>query len=81
MGFEGKWDPKVMIVKLASKVTVFWDVRRIILKDSLVKTIPREYYASLLHKLNEATNEKRLYLKKGKILFYEDNVRIHTSSV
>lgn len=76
---------KAKTVKSAGKVlaTVFWDARGIIFIDYLEKgqTITGEYYASLLDRLNEKIQEKRPHLKKKKILFHQDNARVHTCAV
>ena len=37
------------------------------------------YYALLLHRLSEEIKKKRLHLKK--ILFHQDNARVHTCAV
>ncbi|XP_023217030.1 histone-lysine N-methyltransferase SETMAR-like [Centruroides sculpturatus] len=84
--FEGERAPKkAKTVKSAGKVmaTVFWDTRGIIYTDYLEKgkTITGEYYASLLHRLSEEIKEKRPHLKKKKILFHQDNARVHTCAV
>ena len=58
--------------------TVFWDARGIIYTDYLKKrqTITGAYHASLLHRLSEEIKKKCPHLKK--ILFHEDNARVHT---
>lgn len=72
-------------VKSAGKVmaTVFWDARGIIFIDYLEKgkTITGEYYASLLDRLSEEIKEKRRHLARKKILFHQDNARVHTCAV
>ena len=72
-------------VKTAGKVmaTVFWDARGIIYTDYLEKgqTITGAYYASLLHRLSDEIKKKSPYLKKKKILFHQDNARVHTCAV
>ena len=57
---------------------IFWDARGIIYTDYLEKRqkITGAYYASLLHKLSEEIKIKRSHLKK--ILFHQDNARVHT---
>jgi len=82
---RGKPAPKkAKTVKSAGKVmaTVFWDARGIIHIDYLEKskTITGEYYASLLDQLKEKLEEKRPHLKRKKILFHQDNARVHTCS-
>ena len=70
-------------MKSAGKVmaTVFWDARGIIYTDYLEKgqTITGAYYASLLHRFSEEIKKKLPYLKK--ILFHQDNARMHTCAV
>ena len=63
--------------------TVFWDARGIIYTDYLEKgqTITGAYYASLLHRLSDEIKKKSPYLKKKKILFHQDNARVHTCAV
>ncbi|XP_011865157.1 PREDICTED: histone-lysine N-methyltransferase SETMAR-like, partial [Vollenhovia emeryi] len=63
--------------------TVFWDSRGIILIDYLAKgeTINGQYYAALLDKLKATIKEKRPHLVKKKILFHQDNTRVHTCMV
>ena len=83
--FEGKRVPKkVKTVKSASKVMamVFWDAREINYTDYLEKgqMITGAYYASLLHRLSEEIKKRRPHLKK-KILFHQDNARVHTCTV
>ena len=60
--------------------TVFWDARGIIFIDYLEKgkTITGEYYASLLDQLKVKIQEKRPHLNRKKILFHQDNARVHT---
>ncbi|EFN88197.1 hypothetical protein EAI_13770, partial [Harpegnathos saltator] len=40
-----------------------------------------EHYTSLLHRLSEEIKKKRPHLKKKKILFHQDNARVHTCAV
>ena len=63
--------------------TVFWDSKGIIFIDYLEKgkTITGEYYASLLDRLREEINKKRPALRKKKVLFHQDNARVHTCAV
>ena len=82
--FVGERAPrKAMTVKSANKfmATVFWDARGMIYIDHLEKekTITGAYYALLLHLSSEEIKKKRPHLKK--ILFHQDNVRVHTSAV
>ena len=84
--FEGERAPKkAKTVKSAGKVmaTVFWDTRGIIYTDYLGEgqTITVAYYASLLHRLKEEIKKKRPHLKNKKILFQQDNARVHTCVV
>ena len=79
--FEDERAPKT--VKLADKVmaTVFCDARGIIYTDYLEKgqTITGAYYASLLRRSSEEIKKKRPHLKK--ILFHQNNARVHTCAV
>ena len=61
--------------------TVFWDARGIIYTDCLEKgqAIRGAYYASLLHRTSEEIKKKRSHLKK--ILFHQDNARVHTGAI
>ncbi|GBM16392.1 hypothetical protein AVEN_129716-1 [Araneus ventricosus] len=72
------------MVKSAGKVmaTVFWDASGIIYIDYLAKgqTINVDY-ASLLHRFSEEIKIKRPHLAKKKILFHQDNARVHTCAV
>lgn len=76
---------KAKAVLSANKVmaTVFWDARGIIHIDYLQKgkTITGEYYANLLDHFNKVLMEKRPHLTKKKILFHQDNARVHTCAI
>ena len=63
--------------------TVFWDARGIIHIDYLQKgrTINGEYYTNLLDRFNEDLKKKRPYLAKKKVIFHQDNARVHTCVV
>ena len=54
-----------------------------IYRDYLEKgqTITGVYYASLLHQLREEIEKKRPHLKEKKILFHQDNARVHTCAI
>ena len=83
---EGERVPKkVKTVKSAGKVmaTFFLDARGIICTDYSEKgqTITGAYYASSLHRLSEEIKKKRPHLKKKKILFHQDNARVHICAV
>ncbi|XP_022822885.1 histone-lysine N-methyltransferase SETMAR-like [Spodoptera litura] len=83
---RGESAPKKAKVGLsANKVmaTVFWDARGIIHIDYLQKgkTINGEYYSNLLGRFDEALKEKRPHLAKKKVLFHQDNARVHTCAV
>lgn len=73
---------KAKAVLSANKVmaTVFWDSRGIIHIDYLEKgqTINGEYYCKLLDRFNNVLKEKRPHLAKKKVLFHQDNARVHT---
>jgi len=60
---------------------VFWDAEGILFIDYLEKgkTITREYYSSLLTRLDEKIREKRPGLQKKKIIFHQDNAPAHKS--
>lgn len=76
---------KAKAVLSANKVmaTVFWDARGVIHIDYLQKgkTINGEYYASLLQRFHQVLMEKRPHLAKKKIIFHQDNARVHTCAV
>lgn len=76
---------KAKAVLSANKVmaTVFWDARGVIYIDYLQKgkTINGEYYASLLQRFHQVLTEKRPHLARKKILFHQDNARVHTCAV
>lgn len=63
--------------------SVFWDSKGILLIDYLKKgeTINSQYYCNLLDRLDKNIREKRPGLRKKKILFHQDNARVHTSVV
>ena len=69
----------------ANKVmaTVFWDTRGVIHINYLQKgrTINGEYYTNLLDRFNEDLKTKRPHLAKKKVLFHQDNARVHTCVV
>jgi len=75
---------KAKIIKLARKVmtTVFWDARGIIHIDYLLskQTINNDYYAALLNRFNNILKKKHFHLAKKKVLFHQDNARVHTYS-
>ncbi|GFV29425.1 histone-lysine N-methyltransferase SETMAR [Trichonephila clavipes] len=62
------------------RATVFWDSHGVILTDYLQKekTITGAYYASLLDKLKAKLEEKRVYLRKKKILLHQDSASSYT---
>jgi len=76
---------KAKTVLSAGKVmaTVFWDSQGIILIDYLQKdkTITGAYYATLLDRLKEELKKKRPRLTCKKVLFYQDNMPSHKSTV
>jgi histone-lysine N-methyltransferase SETMAR len=61
--------------------SVFWDAEDILFIDCLEngKTITREYYSTLLTRLDEKIREKRPGLQKKKIIFYQDSAPAHKS--
>lgn len=69
----------------ANKVmaTVFWDSRGVIHIDYLEKgkTINGKYYSELLDRFDTVLKQKRPHLKKKKVLFHQDNARVHTCAV
>ena len=79
----GNAPKKAKRVPSAGKVmaTVFWDYKNVLLIDYLQKgkTINSEYYCSLLDQLHAQIRIKRPALKKKRIIFHQDNARVHTS--
>ena len=73
---------KAKAVSSAGKVmaTIFWDANDILLIGYLEKgkTITGAYYAALLDQLAVQIKEKR---QQKKVLFHEDNARVHTSTI
>ncbi|GBP34295.1 Histone-lysine N-methyltransferase SETMAR [Eumeta japonica] len=63
--------------------TVFWDARGVIHIDYLEKgkTITGEYYSKLLDRFDVDLKQKRPHLAKKKVLFHQDNARMHTCLV
>ena len=63
--------------------TVFWDARGVIHIDYLQKarTINGEYYTNLMDRFNEDLKKKRPHLAKIKVIFHQDNARLHTCVV
>lgn len=76
---------KTKTVSSTEKVmaTVFWDSHGIVFINYLKKgeTITAEYYASLINKLKTEIMKKRPHFMKKKVLFHQDNVPLHTSTV
>lgn len=74
---------KAKTILSAGKVmaSVFWDSRGVIMVDYLPKgqTINSAYYCTLLRRLRETIKEKRPGLLRKKVLFHQDNARVHTS--
>ena len=84
--FRGESAPKKAKVTIsANKVmaTVFWDARGIIHIDYLQKgkTINVEYYSNSSDRFNDVLKEKRPHLAKKKVVFHQDNARVHTCVV
>lgn len=75
---------KAKCVLSANKVmaSVFWDSKGVIFVDYLPKgeTINSGYYCNLLRKLREEIKEKRPGMLRKRILFHQDNARVHTSA-
>lgn len=83
---RGERGPKKFKQSLsANKVmaTVFWDARGVIHIDYLEKgkTITGEYYSKLLDRFDVVLKQKRPHLAKKKVLFHQDNARVHTCLV
>ncbi|MBZ5797319.1 hypothetical protein K8353_45610, partial [Burkholderia contaminans] len=66
----------------ANKVmaTVFWDSRGVIHIDYLEKgkMMAGEYNSQLLGRFDTVLKQKRPHLGKKKVLFHQDNARVHT---
>ncbi|GBP35549.1 Histone-lysine N-methyltransferase SETMAR [Eumeta japonica] len=62
---------------------VFWDACGVIHIDYLEKgkTITGEYYSKLLDRFDVDSKQKRPHLAKKKVLFQQDNARVHTCLV
>ncbi|XP_014274434.1 histone-lysine N-methyltransferase SETMAR-like [Halyomorpha halys] len=63
--------------------SVFWDAKGILLIDYLPtgQTITGQYYTNLLDQLQEKICEKRPGLARKKVIFHQDNARLHTSAI
>lgn len=74
---------KAKAILSAGKVmaSVFWDAKGVIMVDYLPKgeTINSAYYSTLLRRLREEIKQKRPGLLRKKVLFHQDNARVHTS--
>lgn len=74
---------KAKAVSSAGKVmaSVFWDSKGVIMVDYLTKgeTINSAYYCTLLRRLRQEIQVKRPGLLRKKVLFHQDNARVHTS--
>ena len=68
------WAGKVM-------ASVFWDAHGVLFIDYLEKgkTIDSERYIGQLMRLKNEIGEKRLQMKKKKVLFHQDNAPCHKS--
>ena len=68
------WTGKVM-------ASVFWDAHGVLFIDYLEKgkTINSECYIGQLMRLKNEIGEKRLQMKKKKVLFHQDNAPCHKS--
>jgi histone-lysine N-methyltransferase SETMAR len=62
-------------------VTVFWDIRGVVLVDFLAKgsTINSEQYISTLKKLKARIRQARPHMNMQEVLLQQDNARPHTS--
>ncbi|KAG5347133.1 SETMR methyltransferase, partial [Acromyrmex charruanus] len=49
-------------------------------KKAKTQTINGDYYAALLDRFNNILKKKRPHLAKKKVLFHQDNARVHTCS-
>ncbi|GBP03932.1 Histone-lysine N-methyltransferase SETMAR [Eumeta japonica] len=84
--FRGERGPKKAKQSLSANkvmVTVFWDARGVVHIDYLEKgkTITGEYYSKLLNRFDVDLKQKRPHLAKKKVLFHQDNARVHTCLV
>ena len=74
---------KAKAILSAGKVmaSVFCDARGVIMVDYLSKdqTINSTYFCTLLRRLGEEIKKKRSGLLRQKVLFHQDNARVHTS--
>ena len=61
--------------------SVFWDAHRVLFIDYLekCKTINSERYIGQLMRWKNEIGEKRLQMKKKKVLFHQDNAPCHKS--
>ena len=75
---------KAKAILSAKKVmaSVFWDAKGVIMVDYLQKgaTINSDYYCILLRRLREELKTKRPGMLTKRVLFHQDNARVHTSS-
>ncbi|CAK1593061.1 unnamed protein product [Parnassius mnemosyne] len=74
---------KAKSILSANKVmaSVFWDSKGVIMIDYLERgqNINSDYYCTLLRRLREEIKEKRRGMLRRKVLFHQDNARVHTS--
>ena len=74
---------KAKSILSANKVmaSVFWDSKGVIMADYLEKgqTISSDYYCILLRYFREDIKIKRPGMFRRKVLFHQDNARVHTS--
>lgn len=75
---------KAKAVLSANKVmaSVFWDSKGVIMVDFLGKgeTINADYYCTLIRRLREEIKIKRPGMLSKKVLYHQDNARVHTAA-
>ncbi|GBP26227.1 Histone-lysine N-methyltransferase SETMAR [Eumeta japonica] len=82
-GERGPKKAKQSLSANKAMATVFWDARGVIHIDYLEKgkTITGEFYSKLLDRFDVDLKQKRPHLAKKKVLFHQDNARVHTCLV
>jgi Transposase. len=63
--------------------SVFWDAKGVLLIYYLPtgQTIMKQYYVNFLDQIQEKIHERRQDLAKKKVIFCQDNVRLHPSII